>query len=335
MEAIGTLLLLPRLRQTIRFIAAAAVLALILTSCSVRKLAISKLGDSLAGGSSAYATDDDPELVAQALPFSLKLIESLLAEVPEHHGLLLTASSGYTQYAYAFVQQEADRLENDDLQRATRMHDRAARLFLRGRGYGLRGLDAAHPNFSKLLAESPDDALAAVTKKDVPLLYWTAAAWGGAIALSKTDPERIGDQPLVEALMDRALELDEGFDSGAIHGFLIAYEPSRQGVAGDYAERSRRHFDRAVALSKGQMAAPYVALAEAVSIPKQDRVEYERLLAAALAVDADARPEWRLANTIARQRAHWLLSRADELFLDEAADAPAPHDTQIAQQETP
>ncbi len=38
------------------------------TACSVKKYAISKLGDSLASqSSSSFATDDDPELVGDAL----------------------------------------------------------------------------------------------------------------------------------------------------------------------------------------------------------------------------------------------------------------------------
>ena len=42
-------------------------------------------------------------------------------------------------------------------------------------------------------------------------------------------------------------------------------------------ERARAHFDRAVALSAGRLAAPYVALAEAVTIQKQDRREFDDL----------------------------------------------------------
>src|SRR6478672_11947187 len=65
--------------------------------CSVKKFAINKLGDSLAGSGTTYAADDDPELIGQALPFSLKLVEGLLAESPQHRGLLLAAASGFTQ----------------------------------------------------------------------------------------------------------------------------------------------------------------------------------------------------------------------------------------------
>jgi hypothetical protein len=58
--------------------------------------------------------------VGQALPFSLKLVEGLLAESPEHRGLLLTAASGFTQYAYIYVQQDAEMLEKQDFEGARR-----------------------------------------------------------------------------------------------------------------------------------------------------------------------------------------------------------------------
>src|SRR5437667_1284334 len=80
------------------------------TGCSVKKFAISRLGDSLASQSaSSFATDDDPELVGDALPFALKLMEGLLDQVPRHRGLLFATSSGFTQYSYVWVQQTGGR----------------------------------------------------------------------------------------------------------------------------------------------------------------------------------------------------------------------------------
>lgn len=284
------------------------------TGCSVKRFAINKLGDSLANSGTTYAADNDPELVGQALPFSLKLVEGLLAESSKHRGLLFAAASGFTQYAYAYVQQDADVIENLDLDKSAALRTRARRLYLRGRDYGLRGLDARHDGLSQELRRDPQAAVRVARKEDVPLLYWTAASWGSAIGVSKDDPNLIADQRIVEALIDRALELDPDFDSGAIHGFLITYETARQGAKGDPAARARLHFDRAVALTKGQLASPFVSLAEAVSVQNQDRAEFESLLTRALAVDPDARPEWRLVNLIVQRRARWLVERTDDLF---------------------
>ncbi len=283
------------------------------SGCSVNKMAVNKLGDALSSGGSVFASDNDPELVEAASPFSLKLMESLLNESPHHRGLLLAASSGFTQYAYAFVQQRADEVEENDWDEACRLRSRARLLYLRARDYGLRGLDVNHRGFETRLRGMPKDAVRSVRLDEVPLLYWTAVSWAAAISLSKNDPELVADLPFVEALIDRALELDESFDAGAIHTFLISYEPVRQG-GGDALVRSRAHFERAMELSHGTQAGPLVALAEAVSVSNQDRAEFESLLNRALAVDVDSRPDWRLANLIMRRRAWWLLSRTDELF---------------------
>jgi predicted anti-sigma-YlaC factor YlaD len=285
------------------------------SGCSFKKLAINQLGNALSSSGATFASDDDPELIKAAVPFSLKLIESLLAESPKHEGLLLAACSGFTQYSYAFVKQEADEKEDADLAGSDAARARAKRLFLRARGYGLRGLEVRHAGFEAVLKKSPKQAVAIAARRDVPLLFWTAAAWGAAISVAKDDPVLLSDQLIVEALLDRALALDERFDNGAIHSLLISYEMVRRSATGDPSERARKHFVRAIELSKGQLASPYVSLAEAVSVEKQDKAEFELLLKKALAIDPDAVPESRLVNHLAQNRARWLLDRIDDLFL--------------------
>src|SRR5271170_3150505 len=134
-------------------------LILLLSSCSVKKYAINKLGDALAGTGTTFASDDDPELIRAAVPFSLKLIESLLAENPRHEGLLLAAARGFTQYSYAFVQEDADEAEDTDRVRATALRARAAKLYVRARNYGLRGLEVKHAVFTARLRANPKEAV--------------------------------------------------------------------------------------------------------------------------------------------------------------------------------
>jgi predicted anti-sigma-YlaC factor YlaD len=158
-------------------------------------------------------------------------------------------------------------------------------------------------------------------KRDVAFLYWTAAAWGSAISVSKESPDLIADQSIVEALIDRAAALDPDFSDGAIQQFLVTYEPARPGGGKDYEARSLPHFNRAVEIAHGQMAGPYVSYAESISVASQNRAQFETMLRRALAVDPDARPEWRLANLVMQRRARWLLAREDDLFLDPVAAA--------------
>ncbi len=296
-------------------LAAMLGLAVVGSGCSFKRLAVNKLGNALASGGTTFAADDDPELIKAAVPFSLKLMETLLAENPRHEGLLLASASGFTQYAYAFVQQDAAEMEETNLEAAEQMKARTRRLYLRARNYGLRGLEIKHRGFEKALRANPKPAVEAAKKDDVPLLYWTAVSWAGAISLSKDNPDLIAELPIVEAMIDRALVLDEGYGDGAIHSFLISYEMSRPGGTGDPAARSKEHFDRAMALSKGRLAGPLVSFAEAVCVQQQDLKGFQTLLNQALAINPDEKPEWRLANLVTQRRAKWLLARTDQLFL--------------------
>jgi predicted anti-sigma-YlaC factor YlaD len=302
-----------------RWLRNAAILPIALGSsgCVLERYAQRELADALASGGSSFATEEDVDLVRDAAPFSLKLCESVLEQNPRHADLLLATARGYAQYAYAFLQQEADVLEESDLAAAERLRLRARRLYLRARDYGLRGLEVEHEGFAAALRADPVEAVRALRADDVPLAYWTAAAWGSAIALSKDEPHLVAEQPVVQALIDRALALDEDFDSGAIHAFLIAYEPSRPGAARDADQRVEQHFARAVELSHGLLASPYVTLAETLCTQNQDRARFDALLAQALAVDVGARREWRLENAVAQERARWLLAHADRWFLEE------------------
>ena len=297
-------------------VAALTGLSLSLSGCSIKRMAINSLGNALASGSSStFAKDEDPELVRDATPFALKTIEGLLDQAPRHKGLLLAAASGFTQYGYAFVQQEADFVEAQDLDRATQMRQRAKKLYLRAAEYGVRGLEVELPGFRERLASDPDAVLAKAGKAQVPLLYWTGAAWAAAFAIDINDAELSTKQTVIEKMMRRALALDESYDNGALHDFFISWEAAHASTGGSIA-KAREHFARATQLADGRRAAPYVSLAEAVSITENNKKEFEQLLNQALAVDLNKAPEQRLANVINQRRARWLLGRKDDLFVN-------------------
>ena len=270
--------------------------------------------DSLAGGGQTYASDDDPDLVRDALPFALKTTESLLEGAPTNTDLLLTAASGFTQYAYAFVQQDAEHLDATDPQAAKPLFARARRMYARARRYGFRGLEARHEDFRAVFSRDRDAALAETDKNDVPFLYWTAVAWAAQISISKADLALVGDVPDMEAMMDRALALDEKYDSGAIHEFYVAFDGGRSESDGGGVSSAKKHFDSALKMSKGKKVAPFVTWAEVVSVKNQNRKEFDEMLDKALAFDVDEAPQFRLVNLIAQQRARRLKDSAGDLF---------------------
>jgi predicted anti-sigma-YlaC factor YlaD len=311
------------MKRTRRFAACAgfALFALACAACSVDEFAANRVADTLAGSGMTYASDGDVELVGAALPFSLKLMESVLAETPEHRPLLAATAAAFTQYSYAFVQQEADRLALDDAARAWEAWKRARKLYLRARDYGLRGLEIAHPGFGAGLAADPAGAAAQAGKEEVDLLYWTAVSWAAAISLGKDDPALVADLPKVSALIDRALAVDEAWDHGAIHAFMVTYSMARPDQLQDRDAAAKRHFDRAVELTRGLAASPYVSWAEAVCLPREDRACFDQAVSAALAIDAEAEPGMRLVNTVMQRRAAWLKANADRWILPPLDDA--------------
>jgi len=278
-------------------------------------MAVNRIGDALADTGSNFAADDDPELVGDAIPFGLKTMEGLLESAPRHRGLLLACASGFVQYAYGWVQMEGDMTEAKDLARATELRERARKLYLRARDYGLRGLEVDFPGLRQALARDPKAALARTKKAHVPLLYWTAMGWGGAISLKVNDSDVSVDQPIVEALARRALELDEGWGLGSIHEFFVSWESAHASVGGSM-EKAGEHFEKAIQFSKGRRAFPYLTYAEGVSVAKQDKARFREMLEKALAVDVSRPDDQRLANLLAQKRARWQLGRVDELFIE-------------------
>jgi len=296
-----------------------AVAALALgPACSLRAVALHAVADAVSAGSSSastYASDDDPEMVRSSVPFGLKAMEGLLEEQPDHLGLLTALTSGYTQFAYAFVHQDADAADLEGRSAEARaLRARGRRLYLRARDYGLRGLELGHPGLSARLLGARDlgPAMARLKKEDVPLVYWTAASWALAISASKEDMGIVAELPAPVAMMERSIQIDEAWGEGALHEFFVSYDAT-QGPAG--LARAREHLARAVELSRGRKLGPLVACAESVSVQAQDRDEFTRLLKRVLAADPGAPREHRLANGIAHRRARLLLAHADDLFL--------------------
>jgi len=284
-------------------------------------MATKSVANSLTSGPDVFGTDDDPELIREAVPFGLKTMESLLQTLPRHRGLLLGLCRGFTQYGAGFIQPDAQAIEAADYTRATAIRERALKLFLRARNYGLRGLELDHKGITRRLQAHPDSAVREIKKQELPMLYWTAAAWGSAINLGKDRAELLADLGAVRALMARGLKLDETYDGGAFHEAMILLEALPKDMGGS-PERAREHFRRAVELSRGRKASPYVTLAQSISVLTQNRREFRELLDQALAVDPNVDPSQRLATLIVQQQARDLLKREDDLFL-EADDTTA------------
>jgi hypothetical protein len=83
------------------------------------------VASTLASSGDVFTRDDDVELVGQAIPFGLKLYESLLDSAPKNKDLLLAACSNFTQYGVAYLETAALVLGEAKHHDVTHLNDRA------------------------------------------------------------------------------------------------------------------------------------------------------------------------------------------------------------------
>lgn len=288
--------------------------ALMASGCSIKTLAVKTVANTLSQPGDTFTRDDDPELVRAALPFGLKTFESLLESVPNHEPLLVATCSGFTSYAYAFVETDADILGEADHDKAKALREQALKLYIRAKAYCLRAMEVRFKGIGARLLDDPAAALQRARKKDVPLLYWMAASWGAAISLGLDRPELAIDFPTVRALADRALALDEAWNKGSLHELMISLDSLPEAMGGLPA-RVGEHFKRAVELQQGLSPGPYVSLAAHQAVAAQDRAEYERLLNLAIAIDPEKDKSNRLITIITQRRARAMLQQIDTKFV--------------------
>lgn len=294
--------------------AAALLVATLATACSLKRLALGGVANSLAESSATLTREDDPELVRETLPVVMKAMEGVLLKSPDDPALCLATSQAFALYASGFLEADVERLEASDYEASEVVRARAIALHLRARDHALHALELAHPGIGARLRRDPGAAAAELEAADVEAAYLTGGTWGLAIALGRDRTELVADVDAVRALLRHALALDESFERGALHEALIAIEALPAAMGGS-PDKARAHYARALELSGGMRASVHVALATSVCVSTQARDEFEELLARALAVDLSADPDQRLANRLAQARAQRLLAHIDDLFL--------------------
>lgn len=303
--------------------AAAAGIGLVallsLGSCSLEKMAMKKVAGMLSGSSSAdvFSTDNDPDFVGDALPFAVKLYESLLASMPDHAGLRLRTGSLYVMYANAFVQTPADMTPRRELETKEFLLARAKNLYLRGRDILFVGLEKKNPLIRKQLKERKyKEAMAPFKKEDVSLLYWTAVGWVAAFAVNPFDMELGQTLPQTATMMERIAELEPSYGRGALHTFYVTYYGSLPGYLGGDTAKAREHFAKAQAIAGASDTSPLMALATTVCVQEQKGAEFKKLLGQVLEFDADKSPENRLVNILNQRKARWLLGHIEDFFIE-------------------
>ena len=275
---------------------------LLISGCSVNKLAINATGTIIEYGMDALMEESDLVFAEESAPGNLKLLEGLIKGDPENERLLISAAKGFSSYALAFLEDKSK--------------ERAKIFYQRGKGYGLRIL-LKNKKFNEAFnrdIDSFNQSLKSFKRDDGPALFWTGFNWGSWINMNLDLPEALVSIPKVESIMRRAMELDEAYYYGGVHLFFGISCGSRSRMLGGNLDKAREHFDKAIEISSGNFLIVYFYKAKYYAIPIQDRSLFESLLQKVITSSSDLLPEQRLVNEVAKVKAKNLLYKIDEYF---------------------
>lgn len=275
---------------------------LFLPGCSTSQLVARGAAPLIEHGVAAMNRETDLELARASIPTNLKMIEALLLADPDNAAYRLQAAMGFHGYALGFVETE-DR-------------DRAIGLYRRALDHALVALDRAGISQATLEADPAalEQALAALDARAVPALFWAGSAWGKWIELQLDDPARLAELPRVEALMRRALALDETYYHGGAHLFFGVYYGGRAPMFGGDFVRAAGHFDRAALLSRNRLLLAEVYRARYLLRQMGEREAFHAALKRVLDAPQGDDADLNLANALARKQAAALLAQEEELF---------------------
>ncbi len=294
-----------------------------LCGCSINNIVSNALSESLgssSGSTNPLLSDNDPELVGDALPFTLKFFDLLISSNIDNPPILLTTGQSYIAYSSVYLQGRALVTPRTNLDEQDRLLARAKNLYLRGQRYCMEALEKRHPGFGEALFNTESDESIAIfeelTEEDVPYLYWAALGLLGAFSTDTFDFELAVGIGRAAKMMDEAFRLDPEYGDGAIHEFYITYYAALPEALGGSVERARHHYQEAVRLSSNNSVSAHLALATGVAIPAQDIEEFITLTNKALAVDVNVDLNRRLLNIVKKREAQWYLENLDHFFID-------------------
>lgn len=295
------------------------VLAVLCCGCNLNKITTDSTAPVLANGSIALDRESDVQFAREALPASLKTLETFLVNSPDNPELLFLLTKGFNSYAYGFLEGDLERArlkgtqeEVDNLSRRAVLH------YLRARTYGFRLLD--FPELEDAMLNGDLDTarrlMNDLEKDDVPALFWTAQAWGAAVNLAQDDPDMVSALPMIELCLERILKLDKNYFAGSPLMLAGTYHASRPAMFGGNPDKAKEYFQQAMkAHGDKNLLIPYL-YARFYASQVQDRKLFNELMVKVLEADVAKHPNLRLQNELARERARFWVENSQELFFE-------------------
>jgi tetratricopeptide (TPR) repeat protein len=276
--------------------------ALVLTGCSLQKIALKTTSGLFAYGIEALYAEPDLAFAETAIASNLKLLDGFHLADPKNKDLLELLTQGYASYSLSFLEESEP--------------ERAGMFYLRARDYGFKRLQMTKAFKDGIPAKGADFVarLPRVKESEVAPLFWTAFAWAGWVNLNRDDPKAIFDLNIVKAMMNRVLQLDENFFFGSAHLFWGSTYGSIPPMLGGNPEKAKEHFERAIEISDGEFLMAYVYYAQYYAVTTLNEELFEEMLQKVENAPMDIMPGYELMTSLAKRKGKDLMARKEDIL---------------------
>ncbi len=274
---------------------------LLLTSCMRVALRVSpSLFPNL---TTSIFEECDIELARNAIPANLKLLEGLLKNDPENKQILTTLSMGFGGYSMLFV-------EGDD-------PERASRLYLRARDYGIGALGEKGVGLKNAMDRKEDlqSLLQRLGKEALEPLFWITVSWNAWINLNLDKPAALAQLSVSQALLERVMEIDATYFQGLPHILMGVSLSARPPMLGGNVKQAKEHFDKALQLSHGKFFLAQYYFARYYAVRVQDKALFLGLTGEVEKMNPRELRDVCLINSVMQHKAKRLREMVDEFFL--------------------
>jgi hypothetical protein len=228
---------------------------------------------------------------------ALARFEQIHQARPDDLSTLIYLTRGYYLLADAHIQ---------ETEQKKKTYEKAA-------NFGERAM-ATNPGFREKVAggKSVEEGLSALTAKEVPAIYWTAASlgkWAKASGIAAA----LKYKTRIKAMIERVGQLEPEYFYGAVPRYWGGFFAVAPSFAGGDMKKSRENFDKSLKIAPGYLGTK-VLMADVYWTKQGNKAEFKNALNEVLKSRADIIPELTPENTLEQKKAEKLLQQMNDLF---------------------
>ncbi|MFO8082758.1 MAG: TRAP transporter TatT component family protein [Desulfobacterales bacterium] len=284
--------------KNIKIVTIFVLLPVVLSGCAIfYSSATSRLAENL---SYAFENQLDIEVVQNATPAYLLMMDAMIREDPDNISLLKSAATLNVAYADIFVK---------DTERSKILTGKALDL-------ALKAVCLENKKLCNIRKKNYDEFKAIIdasTKADIDSLYILGAVWASWIQASSEDWNAVAELPRVEAVMQQVILLNPAYEDGGAFLYLGTLATLLPPALGGQPEKGRQYFEKAIELSGGKNLYAKVLYAQRYARMMFDQKLHDRLLNDVCSADPNVEG-YALINTIAQKQAKSLLESSEDYF---------------------